>query len=138
VLAAVEEVAAATSVLLPHSAASVGQARRTLEGHLSAHGVGRSTIDDAALVLSELISNALKHARPLPSGDVRVQWALDAGLVRIDVTDGGATTRPQPHPPSMSALGGRGLSIVGVLASEWGVREAGDETTVWAVVPPSR
>jgi anti-sigma regulatory factor (Ser/Thr protein kinase) len=134
--AAAKGVAATASVLLPHVPASVSVARRTLAVDLAARGVTRSAIDDAALVLSELMSNALKHARPLASGEVRVHWSVQGEHIAIDVTDGGSTTRPRPHPPSMSALGGRGLSIVGTLASEWGVQEEGEETTVWALVRP--
>lgn len=135
-VAAREGVSSTASVLLPHASESAAAARRSLVTDLAARGIARPVIDDATLVLSELVSNALKHARPLPSGTLRVSWDIDADCVRVDVTDGGAATRPQPHPPSMSALGGRGLAIVGNLATDWGISEGGGETTVWALIAP--
>jgi anti-sigma regulatory factor (Ser/Thr protein kinase) len=123
-----------TSMLLPHAPSSVGLARRRLSDELSEHHVPRTTVDDAALVLSEILSNALKHARPLDSGHVEVSWdVLLDGTVRIAVTDGGSMTRPVVSRPSVSALGGRGLGIVAALASDWGVDgPVPGTTTVWA------
>jgi two-component sensor histidine kinase len=92
-------------------------------------------VDDAVLVLSEILSNALKHARPLDSGKVRVSWNVRGGALELEVTDGGGATRPHPARPSLSALGGRGLGIVSSLVADWGVRQMPGETTVWAVLP---
>jgi hypothetical protein len=56
--------------------------------------------------------------------------------LRIEVTDGGGTTRPstKPYSMSVSAHAGRGLEIVDRLADRWGSQreEGGDEYTVWA------
>jgi two-component sensor histidine kinase len=93
-----------------------------------------STVDDAVLVLSELISNAIKHARPMASGKIAVSWDVGREVVRIAVTDGGSNTRPTPVHSSESALGGRGLSIVSAVAREWGVEDSVPGTTVWAVL----
>jgi anti-sigma regulatory factor (Ser/Thr protein kinase) len=123
-----------SSMELPHAPSSVGLARRRLSDELAEHHVARTTVDDAALVLSEILSNALKHARPLESGHVEVSWdVLLDGTVCLAVTDGGSTTRPVVGRPSVSALGGRGLGIVAALASEWGVDgPVPGTTTVWA------
>jgi anti-sigma regulatory factor (Ser/Thr protein kinase) len=123
-----------SSMELPHAPSSVGLARRRLSDELAKHHVSRTTVDDAALVLSEILSNALKHARPLESGHVEVSWdVLLDGTVCLSVTDGGSTTRPVVGRPSVSALGGRGLGIVAALASEWGVDgPVPGTTTVWA------
>jgi len=95
------------------------------------------TVADAALILSEILSNALRHARPLGSGHVVVRWNLLLdGTVCVSVTDGGSTTRPVVGRASVSALGGRGLGIVDALASEWGVNgPTPGMTTVWARLP---
>jgi anti-sigma regulatory factor (Ser/Thr protein kinase) len=131
--------------VLPHAPSSVGVARRRLGADLRAHGVPEATAGDAILVLSELLSNAIRHARPLPGGQVRVSWSLQGGTVEVAVSDGGSPTRPRHVRRSMSALGGRGLAIVEHLSSCWGVRsndpagrlpgQASQETTVWAVLP---
>lgn len=86
------------------------------------------------LVLSELVSNAIKYARPLNIGKIIVNWHIKFDSVWVGVTDGGASTRPIPMRPSVSALGGRGLDIVSTLAREWGVHDGADGTTVWAVL----
>ncbi|MBC3843209.1 ATP-binding protein [Streptacidiphilus sp. 4-A2] len=166
---------------VPHGPASVSAARRRLRRDLAEHQVPDAVIDDAVLILSELLSNACRHARPLESvldefdaaqaqlhaqaplhaqgrreapvnllgrarveddgshpegGRVVVGWELHSdGLLTLEVTDGGGPTRPRRGSPSLTAHGGRGLGIVGQLASDWGVRDAPGEVTVWAVLP---
>ena len=100
-----------------------------------------AVIDDAVLILSELLSNACKHGRPLGDalagdGDVRAAWRVDpAGRLTVEVTDGGGPTRPAPATPSVTAHGGRGLNIITALADDWGVRDdTRGEVTVWVVV----
>ena len=123
-----------SSMRLPHAASSVGLARRRLSDELVERHVPHTMVDDATLVLSEILSNALKHARPMASGQVEVSWdVLLDGTVCVAVTDGGSTTRPVVGRPSVSALGGRGLGIVAAVASEWGFDgPVPGTTTVWA------
>ncbi|WP_084337273.1 ATP-binding protein [Actinomadura oligospora] len=123
---------ASSAVLLPHAPSSVAVARRRLGSELAASGVDPSVVDDASVIVSELISNALRHARPLPSGQVRVSWIRRGDLIEIAVSDGGATTEPRRGPGTLSSLGGRGLGIVETLAEGWGVRHEDGATTVWA------
>ncbi|HEX4089243.1 MAG TPA: ATP-binding protein [Trebonia sp.] len=121
--------------MLPYTASSVGVARRRLLGDLSEAGVFEATACDAGLVLSELISNALRHATPLPGSVVRVAWWLGDDCLEIAVSDGGGPTVPAVNEPGHSAIGGRGLGIVDRLSLRWGVCAAPDgagETTVWA------
>lgn len=122
-------------LMLPYTASSVGVARRRLMGDLADAGVFETTACDAGLVLSELISNALRHATPLPDATVRVCWWLDDDRLEIAVSDGGGPTVPAVNQPGSSAIGGRGLGIVDRLSLRWGVEtSAGDNggTTVWA------
>jgi anti-sigma regulatory factor (Ser/Thr protein kinase) len=129
------EVSASSVLLLPHAPSSVSVARRRLGADLRVHGVPETTVGDAILALSELLSNAIRHAHPLPGGQLRVSWSLQGGTVEIAVSDGGSPTRPHQVRRSMSALGGRGLAIVEHLSNGWGVRSDDQETTVWAVLP---
>jgi anti-sigma regulatory factor (Ser/Thr protein kinase) len=84
--------------------------------------------DDVALLVSELVANAVLHGRTaFEATATRV-----AGVVRVDVTD------HSPTPPCMKFYGadaptGRGLRLVDRLASRWGVNPAvpGPGKTVW-------
>jgi len=129
------EVSTASVVLLPYAPSSVATARGRLATDLREAGMMAAAIGDAALVLSELLSNAIRHAGPLPGCTVRVAWTLAGGSLRVSVSDGGGPTRPRAERSSVSALGGRGLAIVEHLSSNWGIRSSGGRMTVWAVLP---
>jgi anti-sigma regulatory factor (Ser/Thr protein kinase) len=127
-------VSASSVVLLPYAPSSVAVARQYLSADLAKCGVFPAAVEDAVLVVSELLSNALRHAHPLPSGHVKVAWQWAGGRVEVAVSDGGAATAPRAGRASLSSLGGRGLGIVEYLAECWGVRYEGDATTVWATL----
>jgi anti-sigma regulatory factor (Ser/Thr protein kinase) len=128
-------------VLLPYTPSSVAVARRRLTSDLAAAGIYESAVGDAALVITELLSNAIRHAAPLPGAQVRVAWTLDHDALRVAVSDAGDGPLPRVTETAPSAPGGRGLSIVESLANRWGVLRDDGETTVWAVLavrhPPS-
>lgn len=122
-------------VLLPYMPASVATARWRLAADLREAGVSGPAIGDASLVLSELLSNAILHARPLSGSTVRVAWSITDGWLEVWVSDGGSSTHPHAQHPPPAAIGGRGLAIVDHLAQDWGVQSDGHQTTVWAVLP---
>jgi anti-sigma regulatory factor (Ser/Thr protein kinase) len=128
------EVTESSALLLPFTASSVGEARRHLLSDLLGAGVRGLAVTDAALVISELASNALQHGKPLPGEAIRVAWELDAGRVRISVSDGGGPTLPELGQPTATAVGGRGLRIVARLAQRWGTSNGPEGTLVWAEV----
>jgi anti-sigma B factor antagonist len=97
-------------------------------------GVCAPAVTDAALVISELLSNALRHAGPLPGSGIRVAWDLDDDSVRISVSDGGGPSRPEFGEPTPTTTGGRGLRIVARLSRRWGTLCDDEGTTVWAEV----
>lgn len=132
------------NVTLPYVPASVTGARRRLCSDLHTMRICQSRVHDAALVVSELVSNALRHASPLPAPDsdsVGISWRIEIdpnssvpGWVEIAVRDGGSSTMPRVARPSLSGLGGRGLSIVQSLAGRWGTEMEATTTTIWAVL----
>jgi anti-sigma regulatory factor (Ser/Thr protein kinase) len=128
------EVGTSNVLMLPYTAASVGIARRRLIDDLTSAGVFEATACDAGLVLSELISNALRHATPLPGSVVKVSWRVSGDCVEVAVSDGGGPTLPAVSQPGSTAVGGRGLGIVERLSLRWGVYTGpeGAGTTVWA------
>ncbi|HOF62941.1 MAG TPA: ATP-binding protein [Dermatophilaceae bacterium] len=113
--------------------------RRTVVDDLRQLSVSPAVIDETEIVLAELVSNALRHARPLPDGGLRVRWKAKAGVVEVEVTDGGGPTVPKPAPAAVWATTGRGLRIVRSIAHEWGVADERGGRTVWASIGgPSR
>ena len=128
------EVTESSALLLPFTASSVGVARRHLVSDLIEAGVRAPAVTDAALVVSELLSNALQHAAPLPGSCIRVAWDLDSDSVRVSVSDGGGSTRPELGQPTANTTGGRGLRIVARLSRRWGTLCDDEGTTVWAEV----
>ncbi|MEV4432119.1 ATP-binding protein [Streptomyces sp. NPDC049585] len=142
-LVVAQEVPTSSIMAVPHGPAGVGRARHRMRSELRTSGVPETVIDDAVLILSELLSNAYRHGRPLSrvngsdeaDGGVLAAWRVDArGRLTVEVTDGGGTTRPFPATPSVTARGGRGLNIISALSQDWGVRDALGEVTVWAAL----
>jgi anti-sigma regulatory factor (Ser/Thr protein kinase) len=132
------EVTESGVLTLPFAASSVGVARRRLVSDLIAAGICDSAVCDVALVFSELLSNALRHADPRPGGTIEVRWRLDEDCVQVSVADGGGETRPELGEPTPGATGGRGLRIVAKLSRGWGTSHDDAGTTVWARVAVSR
>ncbi len=122
-------------MLLPAAPASVAIARRRLTQELLAAGILEAAIGDAVLVISELLSNAIRHARPLHGSWLRVTWGVDGESIEVAVSDGGSATRPRLAHASRSSLGGRGINVVAHLSSTWGVRADEGMLTVWAILP---
>jgi anti-sigma regulatory factor (Ser/Thr protein kinase) len=132
------EVTEASVLMLPFTTSSVGVARRRLVSDLIAAGIYDSSVCDAALVVSELLSNALRHAEPLPGAEIRVAWSFEADAIQVTVCDGGSETAPVLGHPTQAATGGRGLRIVEQLSTRWGTSRDDEGTTVWARVPVAR
>lgn len=127
------------SIRLAHTVVSVREARSTLVKDLHERGVEDQTVDEAESVVAELVANAVRHARPLPDGCLRIRWKVKAGAVEVEVRDGGGQTEPRPVRTSPLSSRGRGLRIVRSMAHEWGVLEESNGRTVWAALGgPSR
>ena len=119
---------------LPFAAESAHVARERLVTWMDGLSVDDEERDDARLVISELVGNAVRHAQPLADGTVQVAWAADANGLDISVTDGGARTTPERVEAGVSDLSGRGLSIVETLARRWWVETSRSRTTVHALL----
>jgi serine/threonine-protein kinase RsbW len=129
------------TVRLLHGRGAVPLARRHIVADLTARRLPPDVVDEAESVVAELVGNAVRHATSLPDGTVRVHWQIRDGVVEVEVTDGGSSTRPAPLPVAEYASAGRGLRIVRSLAHEWGVVEQSEPPghTVWASIGgPSR
>jgi serine/threonine-protein kinase RsbW len=118
---------------LQHSPAAVSSARRQVRADLAALGIPDAVRDDVEVVVSELLGNSVRHARPIAGGVVLLHWQVNSDEVMVRVTDGGGGRGVEPKTPDPLAVSGRGLQIVERLARVWGVSEhAGGLRSVWA------
>jgi serine/threonine-protein kinase RsbW len=110
----------------------VGLARAQLRTTLADWGL--TAVEDTALVvLSELLTNAVQHAR-VPGRQIETRFLNASGGVRIEVHDA-AEERPAPRSSLEDATDGRGLAVVSALVDAWGVTgRNGVGKVVWAVL----
>lgn len=117
---------------LPARVTSPGAARRAIGALLIEAGVTGEAMDDALLLVSELVTNAVHHARSA----VEVMATLERCELRLRVSDHDPSI-PLTAQPSPGQVGGWGLHLVECMCSEWGwdVHAAADGKTVWANLP---
>lgn len=77
----------------------------------------------------------MRHAQPLADGSILVTWTRTSDGIVVSVTDGGSGTRPRNVHAPASALAGRGMAIVEVLARRWWMERSGSRSTVHALLP---
>ncbi|MDG9719169.1 SpoIIE family protein phosphatase [Streptomyces sp. DH24] len=130
---------------LPGSSLAPGSARALVRGALAdwadrgLPGADRLTdrlADDAGLVVSELVTNAVVHA----GTDVELSLQLDedTGTLLLEVSDHHPSRAPRDghaEPPDEPPEYGRGLRLVASLAESWGITYRPDTKTVWARLP---
>lgn len=109
------------SMRVPFAAESAASVRHALEGWLVAHGIGEPVVNDARLIVSELVGNAIRHASPLGEDSVLVRWRLEDDMILLSVCDGGGATAPARVVAAVEDVGGRGLAIVEALSVAWWV-----------------
>ena len=115
-----------------HAACSAAVVRTSVQATLEHAEVTAEDTYDVILVVSELISNAIRHAPALPSGHIAVRWSVQSAGCTIRVTDGGCTPPLMAMNPGGTDVQGRGLAIVSTIADGWGTESQHDSTTVWA------
>src|SRR3954453_7037750 len=111
----------AADLQAPHAA------RAAVVDGLSGH-VADDVLDDARLLVSELVTNSVRHAGLAADGVVRVGAEVSGGVLRLEVDDAGTAGRVAPRSPDRD--GGLGLHLVESLADRWGVTREGF-TRVW-------
>lgn len=130
----------ARSLQLASAISSVPTARHTVADDLRESGIPTAVLDNVLVVVTELVSNAVLHARPLRFGDsdegVQLRWTVTDRHVLVDVTDGGGNDRPKLREAPSAEPEGRGLAIVEALARDWSVRRENGRVTVQAVIGP--
>ena len=109
---------------LPRHDSAAGIARKALD-HRFADKLGRERAGDLALVVSELVTNAVVHGRGAISLTVRV----DSDGVYGEVVDEGGGFEREVRERGPDDVSGRGLHIVDAMSNRWGVHEG--TTHVW-------
>ncbi|MFF9408615.1 SpoIIE family protein phosphatase [Streptomyces anandii] len=104
---------------------AVAEARRAVAARLTAWGL-EGLVDAARLVVSELVTNAVRYG----TGSLELRLIREQALT-CEVTDE-SSTAPQLRRALVSDEGGRGLFITAQLTERWGVRPARRGKTVWA------
>jgi anti-sigma regulatory factor (Ser/Thr protein kinase) len=113
-------------LVLPPLATAPGQARAALRDSI---GVWCDTqqVDDAVLLVSELVTNAVVHGSP----PVGLSVEASDGTIRVEVTDSSPVV-PGVHVLSHLSAQGRGLAIVRDLSTRWGVDQiSNDGKRIW-------
>ncbi|WP_411148324.1 ATP-binding protein [Streptomyces sp. A30] len=121
---------------LPRHARSVGRARDLFRDQATAWKLPNDVTETAVLLLSELMTNAYRHAKVSPGREIRARCVLAAGRLHVSVTDANDTL-PTPREASLDEESGRGLALVTALADAWGAepRPHGIGKTVWFELP---
>jgi len=118
------------SMSMPFSPESASRVRDALENWLDHRGSAPRVVEDARLIATELVGNAVRHASPLGNGTVLVRWQEEDSTLTLSVCDGGGSTEPEQVEPAPYDVGGRGLKIVDALSSNWWVEHASHLHTV--------
>jgi len=114
---------------MPHRVDSVPAARAFLTQLLHGWDITDQVIDDASLLTTELMSNAVEHG----SGNVDLEIAVQDGLLRVGVHDDSVELPVTRDAGSATIEGGRGIWLVKSIARDWGSDSSGREPgkTVW-------
>ncbi len=113
---------------LPSELGSIAQARRALERVRPR--VTDLTFRDARLLVSELVTNAVRHVPGEHADVVELRIEVHDGRLRAEVRDRGPGFEPRPRQDGPEVPSGWGLHIVDRVASRWGV-EHQDGSLVW-------
>lgn len=101
-------------------------ARRLVAAGCASAATGHECADSAAVMTSEVVTNALLHG----AGEITFDFLPERLLVRVEVGDDDAR-RPRARQVDEDAEGGRGMQIVEALSSAWGVLDHPPGKIVW-------
>lgn len=111
----------------PAEPACIAQSRAFVSSHLAEHDLP-TLIDPVRLVVSELVTNAVLHSQ----SPFTVTLARRDHEVRLAVKDGSMTPVPTSPRQDSQPVGGRGLYVVDMFSSSWGVTTEKEGKSVWA------
>jgi anti-sigma regulatory factor (Ser/Thr protein kinase) len=119
-------------VEIPVGSGAPGVARSVVDECL-ADQVRPSVLENARLIVSELVTNSVRHSGAAAGDQVVVRVHLWRDLCRLEVEDPGCNGAIAPHPKDLANGSGMGLNLVQMLSERWGVVRATEgPTRVWA------
>jgi anti-sigma regulatory factor (Ser/Thr protein kinase) len=113
---------------VPVEPGSVAAARTWLLGRSSELVAGQRS-EDLALVLSEIVTNAVRHGGG--AGQVEISVTPKPEFLCVQVTDDGPGFAPRPGAMASEPSGGFGLFLVERLTRRWGLTREAQRTRVW-------
>jgi serine/threonine-protein kinase RsbW len=113
---------------LPVTAEAAAEARHALDG--LAIGLPDGRVRDVRLLVSELVTNAVRHADIGPGDRIRLVVDVADHTLRVEVHDPGGGFVPSAPEPDPARPSGWGLYLVAELADRWGV-DSDEVTLVW-------
>ncbi|GAB3598065.1 hypothetical protein GCM10027446_27440 [Angustibacter peucedani] len=119
------------SLVLPPDVSAVRRARTFVRNHCRAAGVAAATCDTVALLTSETVTNAFIHGR----SEARLRLVVRPDRVRVEVGDDNSR-HPVRAERQDDALDGRGLDILDLVSTAWGVVDDVAGKIVWFEVAP--
>lgn len=123
-------------VHLPFEPATAGRARLMMARDLRDAGTPGEVVEDAKLILSELVTNGLKHGKPDAENNLEVGWCVHDDRVLVCVCDAGTTRTLRPLPLQASTTSGRGLAIVDYVSDSWTLdNDKGTRITAELMIP---
>ena len=116
--------------ILPNDLRAPREARIAIERFLARAQLPQLS-DDAQLLTSELVTNAVRHAH----GPIDVRAYVRDGFLRLEVADSEVEHAPVPRSAGPEDQGGRGMELVDRMSARWGWRARGHVKVVWLDLP---
>jgi two-component sensor histidine kinase len=117
------------TIAIAATAEAPGKARRWLDDCSELRRLGQVAFD-VRLLVTELVSNSVRHAGVSEDDRVSVTLKLSSACVRVEVSDAGEGFVIPERPQKRDADGGRGLQILAAVAHRWGI-ERSKPVSVW-------
>ena len=116
---------------LPRELDSAAAARHAVDG--LGDRLPEEQLGDVRLLVSELVTNSLRHADLAPEESITLRVKIDDARVRVEVSDPGEGFELEGRADNRDTVDGWGLYLVATLADRWGVERAQDQATnqVW-------
>jgi len=116
---------------LPGGVGAPMRARHALQQRL-VDVVDEPLLTDLALLVSEVVTNAVRHGGGGESGQVGIRIEMEDDVMTVFVTDPGeGFDVPRKPVPRLPRSGGLGLFLLDQLSTRWGVERVDDGTRVW-------